>query len=1356
MYQRTIFCAALMAAVLSVNVCAERVEIDRTGAWQITYSGAISNNENGERVFDNTVNTKWLGTHGQTTGWLRFGFDGGQAYAIDGYSITSANDSPDRSPKDWTLKGSNDDGASWTLLDTRVDETGWAIFEKRVYSFANTTPYTLYELDVTANCGSVDLMGFSELELLEGTVDRTELPGLITYSTQNNDREGAAAAFDGNVNTKWLTTNVSLSGWLQFQFAGGSAYAVNAYAISSANDQPLRDPRNWTLQGSNNGIDWTILDTRAGEYWPTRLTRRVFEFANSTAYSYYKLDVSKNNEAGTFMGFSELELLEVIDDPAVIAHTPHDQGTAIDDPLVLSWVPTRVTGAATYTVWFGTDPNFVNDPLTVSGLTEPAWTVPQGAITQDAVYYWRVDITDGAVYPGMPVKFRAVQQAQTVLDWSMDAWGTPTVFSYEKPIANVTATASSTEVSSRSPDRTTRLYGITVDPTVQDPNGLMHTNNPSYMWICNPNQTGPVWIQYAFDQVYALGTMHVWNHNVYVEAELARGMRDVVVSYSLDEVQWTVLGSFTIPKGTSLMDMPPSIGIPFNGVQARYVRITAAESNSNWGSGNFHALSEVRFGKYNEPFVCYLMPDGSAHGNDGQVYFAPELTADGIEGTALGLQPTDFVVMQRTDPNIVESLPLGRTDDCLDSWSMNFYVLMPTRAPNNSIVAGFGDYTAGTGRFITQFGEGIRFWGGSNMDYKTNVPFDINRWQMITVTYDGDTLKVYKNGSVILDAGCHLGLAVPTVRIGGQTAWGFTFMEAVIDQFEICKGVLTQAEIDALKAKLPSQYKALNPVPADGAAMVCVETALSWEAPRDALDPTYDVFLAADGGAFTQIGSQLTSTTLVPPAGLEYGTTYSWYVDTHNGDVGDTWTFTTLPASHQAQLALQWDFENMIEYPMGYEQAIENVTVTASSTEVPERTPERIVNGIGLTVNPYISDPNGAGITHGTVGSHMWICNPGQAGEIWLRFGFDQSYPLGTMMVWNHNIYVPAELDRGMREVTVSYADADSDDPNAWTVLGTYEIPKGTSSETMPPSIGIDFGGVQARYVKIAAAGTAADPNSNWGSGNFHALSEVRFGIHGTTETVYVVPDASGNGNKGIVQGTPAFTGGMRSDKSIKIKPLNYSGWGDKVDVELSDGSVLPLDAADPWSMNLYVYLPQTPAATMMFAGFGGTDPGTGRYLGYIGKPHFWGGHNLDLTSSGPQYAYRRWQMVTAVYNGFDLDLYLNGERIASGARTFQDAPAYVTVAGLDPWGNPRMDGLADGLAIYRGVLRPSQIAAMAELLPSLGDMDWNGIVNAADLPKFAEDWLAVDECTSPSDLNDDCKVNLADFEILGENWLAD
>ncbi|MNO17907.1 F5/8 type C domain protein [compost metagenome] len=154
--------------------------------------------------------------------------------------------------------------------------------------------------------GSAPDIGAFESAVEGGSTDPVSVTvgGTVTASsTSSPSGEEKEKAFDGNPSTKWLiTTN---SGWIQYKFGTGVTQTVTSYSITSANDVPGRDPKNWTLQGSNNGTSWTTLDTRTNEAFATRFLKKTYTFSNTTAYAYYRLNISANN------GEPHLQLAEI-------------------------------------------------------------------------------------------------------------------------------------------------------------------------------------------------------------------------------------------------------------------------------------------------------------------------------------------------------------------------------------------------------------------------------------------------------------------------------------------------------------------------------------------------------------------------------------------------------------------------------------------------------------------------------------------------------------------------------------------------------------------------------------------------------------------------------------------------------------------------------------------------------------------------------------------------------------------------------------------------------------------------------------------------------------------------------------
>ena len=194
-------------------------------------------------------------------------------------------------------------------------------------------------------------LGFTEW------IDRTDQGGTITASSQIHEGESKEMAFDNTVSTKWLTY-FTPTGWIQFQFPQGNRYVIGRYSIASANDAPERDPRSWTLEGSNDGLNWEIVDTQDNQIWSDRFLRREFGCAYPNAFNYYRLNITSNNGSSNLTGFSEMELLE----ETFIAENPSPVNEAENismKNLVLTWDGPAAISSPTYRIYLDTSLSLV-------------------------------------------------------------------------------------------------------------------------------------------------------------------------------------------------------------------------------------------------------------------------------------------------------------------------------------------------------------------------------------------------------------------------------------------------------------------------------------------------------------------------------------------------------------------------------------------------------------------------------------------------------------------------------------------------------------------------------------------------------------------------------------------------------------------------------------------------------------------------------------------------------------------------------------------------------------------------------------------------------------------------------------
>ena len=86
----------------------------------------------------------------------------------------------------------------------------------------------------------------------------------------NPQNEAPANVIDGNVGSKWLDFN---KGNLVLDF--GATVAFDRYELTTAFDAPERDPVRWIMEGSTDGLAWTLIENFTVFDFPTPLARET-------------------------------------------------------------------------------------------------------------------------------------------------------------------------------------------------------------------------------------------------------------------------------------------------------------------------------------------------------------------------------------------------------------------------------------------------------------------------------------------------------------------------------------------------------------------------------------------------------------------------------------------------------------------------------------------------------------------------------------------------------------------------------------------------------------------------------------------------------------------------------------------------------------------------------------------------------------------------------------------------------------------------------------------------------------------------------------------------------------------------
>jgi hypothetical protein len=228
-------------------------------------------------------------------------------------------------------------------------------------------------------------------------------------------QESPALALDDHANTKYLHfkgdrfPDAGPTGFRVTPAAGSTV--VNAMTFTTANDCPARDPIEFELHGSNQGIDGPyklivrgeIFDFKQDWPWPrnTKTTTPIV-FSNNTAYRHYQVLFpairDPTDACANSMQIAEVELLAM----TYQATAPQPaEGTVVMTPVFLRW--TAGETAALHNVYLGKTPELTEaDQIASLQPAFPAVCQTPADLEPGAIYYWRVDQIDGEgkVYVG--------------------------------------------------------------------------------------------------------------------------------------------------------------------------------------------------------------------------------------------------------------------------------------------------------------------------------------------------------------------------------------------------------------------------------------------------------------------------------------------------------------------------------------------------------------------------------------------------------------------------------------------------------------------------------------------------------------------------------------------------------------------------------------------------------------------------------------------------------------------------------------------------------------------------------------------------------------------------------------------
>lgn len=202
-------------------------------------------------------------------------------------------------------------GKANSQTDTALDSTSQAVPQPQTQQLESLQPQSGTGANGTVGTDA----GSQPAPVAEPAQDQSSasaVQSLVTTVYANHPNAGGNESADNikdrNPDTKWYEGDgpaPSGSQPITAIYTLSQPGKANGYVITSGNDFDKRDPKSWTILGSNNDsaaqnaddASWVELDKRSGQTFPDRHGAQGYAIAaeKQNAYKYYQLRITENN-----------------------------------------------------------------------------------------------------------------------------------------------------------------------------------------------------------------------------------------------------------------------------------------------------------------------------------------------------------------------------------------------------------------------------------------------------------------------------------------------------------------------------------------------------------------------------------------------------------------------------------------------------------------------------------------------------------------------------------------------------------------------------------------------------------------------------------------------------------------------------------------------------------------------------------------------------------------------------------------------------------------------------------------------------------------------------------------------------
>ena len=111
----------------------------------------------------------------------------------------------------------------------------------------------------------------------------------ISASSSYSTARAAWYAADGQAGSHWSSGAGKTTGWWRCCFT--TPVTAMGYAIMSSSPYGDSGPKDWTLRGSNDGVNWIVLDSGTGVAWVDG-QRRQFSLAQPASFTWWEINIT--------------------------------------------------------------------------------------------------------------------------------------------------------------------------------------------------------------------------------------------------------------------------------------------------------------------------------------------------------------------------------------------------------------------------------------------------------------------------------------------------------------------------------------------------------------------------------------------------------------------------------------------------------------------------------------------------------------------------------------------------------------------------------------------------------------------------------------------------------------------------------------------------------------------------------------------------------------------------------------------------------------------------------------------------------------------------------------------------------